>query len=367
MSCRRHTLAALVAVGWLAAPSFAGTAARASDAPLAGGSCPTSIGGIELGGLQRRLLVFTDGATDANWQSASKGYAGDVAVNGLLAQTRTSGTLAYAGTIATNAAGPGAWQRILGANLGQATVLPAQTALLDALDASLDDAFAQVDALAATPGFESRTPASLDGLDSTDGRAETIVVNVTSQMKVSSQIAVTGDAGDVYVLRWDEDADASNGYDGEVKFQSGGAIVPLGGLTAGNFVHVAGDINASGGGATPAAPYPQGPRLDGGRGALIGGGQDFSGGGFFTGYWLTTGEPGSAKTSSLSNAIFVGGWYSSAKKFSLTSGTSGVHVCPPAAVDRSPAGGPPPDGGGGAVLPPPDGGGPIPPPPGLPT
>ena len=33
-------------------------------------------------------------------------------------------------------------------------------------------------------------------------------------------------------------------------------------------------------------------------------------------------------TAPLSNGIFVGGWYSITNKFSMTSGTSGVHVCP---------------------------------------
>jgi len=70
--------------------------------------------------------------------------------------------------------------------------------------------------------------------------------------------------------------------------------VPHGGLTPANFVHVAGDINASGGGSTPPPPYPQGPRFDNGQGALVAGGADYNGGGFFTGYWLTNppGEKG---------------------------------------------------------------------------
>ena len=113
--------------------------------------------------------------------------------------------------------------------------------------------------------------------------------------------------------------------------------MPHGGLTAANFINVAGDLGSSGGGSNPAAPYPQGPRLDNGTGSLITGGTDWNGGGFFTGYWLTTGAPTRqlsnglwvGATSSLSNAIFVGGWYSITSKFSMTSGTSGVHVgCP---------------------------------------
>jgi len=90
----------------------------------------------------------------------------------------------------------------------------------------------------------------------------------------------------------------------------------------------AGDIDASGGGSTTARAYPQGPRFNNGAGALINGGADFGGGGFFTGYWLTTGDPVSGDTHSLSNAVFVGGWYTLSDKFSLTSGTSGVYVAP---------------------------------------
>lgn len=121
--------------------------------------------------------------------------------------------------------------------------------------------------------------------------SQTLVINVTSGFGISSQIDITGDANDAFILHWDTDANFSNGYDGQVKFQSGGAIVPHGGLKPTNFIHVAGDINASGGGSTPSAPYPQGPRLNDGQSALCTGCADFSGGGFFTGYWLTTGSP----------------------------------------------------------------------------
>jgi hypothetical protein len=175
----------------------------------------------------------------------------------------------------------------------------------------------------------------LNGLNTQDGVNKTYVINVTSGFDISTKINIRGDSGDVYVLRWDSDANFADGYEGLVKFKSGGAIVPLGGLTAGNFIHVAGDITASGGGSNPTTPYPQGPRLNNGTGALIANGKDFSGGGFFTGFWLTTGAPTASnnalvsggKTSPFSNAIFVGGWYSLSTSYSMTSGTSGVHVC----------------------------------------
>lgn len=294
------------------------------------------IGGIDLGNLPNYLFFFANGSQDANWQSASKGFVGDVAVNGQVASERTSGTVPYAGTIFTNDSTLGAWQKIVNDNPGQAAASFNNTALITDLTNQLNGAFAQINGLPVTPGFGSRSSASLDGLNTQNGVAETTVINVTSGLQVSSKIYITGDAGDVFVLRWDTDANAANGYQGQVKFQSGGAIVPQGGLTAGNFINVAGDINASGGGSNPSTPYPQGPRLDEGAGDLINGGKNFSGGGFFTGYWLTTGNPTSGDTSSLSNAIFVGGWYTLTDKFSMTSGTSGVHVSPNPATQSEP-------------------------------
>ena len=289
----------------------------------------STVGGVSLGGLQNLLFLFTNGSKDANWQSASKGFAGDVLINGLVASERTSGSFAYAGTISTNDSTLGAWQQIVDNNAGQAVAVTGAGAAVSAATTALNNAFAQINALAVTPGFENRSATSLNGLNTQNGVPETIVVNVTSGFQVSSQINITGDATDAFILRWDTDANPANGYQGQVKFQSGGAIVPRGGLTPGNFISVAGDITASGGGSTPPPPYPQGPRLNNGTGALINGGSDFSGGGFFTGYWLTTGNPATGETSSMSNAIFVGGWYSTTTKFSMTSGTSGVHICPP--------------------------------------
>lgn len=286
------------------------------------------IGGIDLGLLPNYLLVFANGSKDANWQGATKGFAGDVVVDGILAKERTSGGVPYAGTIFTNDQTVGRWERILDQNIGQAVASTGETSLVSGLTTSLVNAFAQINDLTVTPGYESRSAMSLDGINTVNGTTDRIVINVTSGFGISRTINVTGDAGDVFVLRWDTDADFANGYQGQVKFQSGGAIIPHGGLTPSSFIHVAGDIKSSGGGSNPPAPYPQGPRLDDGTGALVDGGRDFSGGGFFTGYWLTTGKPGKGESSSMSNGIFVGGWYTLATKFSLTSGTSGVHVCP---------------------------------------
>jgi uncharacterized repeat protein (TIGR01451 family) len=284
--------------------------------------CP-AVGAVPaLNSLTSLLFLFTDGSVDANWQGASKGFAGEVWVNGLLAKERTSGNVPYSGTIHTNDTSLGAWQAIVNANPGRAFASVANgsnTNVADylAYEADLMSAFAQINAKAVTSGYASRSAVSLNGLNTQNGIGETFVINVTSGFQVSSQINITGDANDVFILRWDTDANFSNGYQGQVKFQSGGAIVPLGGLSPANFIHVAGDINASGGGSNPPPPYPQGP-----GGGISG---NWNGGGFFTGYWLTTGND-KGETSSLSNAIFVGGWYSTTLKFSMTSGTSGVNV-----------------------------------------
>lgn len=290
-----------------------------------------------MGNLPNYLLFFENGSTDANWQGATKGFVGDVAVNGLIASERTSGSVPYAGTIYTNAPTLGAWQDIVNQNPGQAFGVTGATARISGLQTDLINAFHQINALPASPGFTSIDSSMLNGLNTQNGINETFVINVTSGFQISNELFVTGDPGDVYVLRWDTDADPTNGYQGQVKFQSGGAIVPQGGLTPANFISVAGDIDASGGGTTPLPPYPQGPRFNNGQGPLITGGSDFSGGGFFTGYWLTTGAPTTfdptsglfiGETHSLSNAIFVGGWYTLTTAFSMTSGTSGVYVAP---------------------------------------
>ncbi|MEQ1850425.1 MAG: SdrD B-like domain-containing protein [Chthoniobacteraceae bacterium] len=287
------------------------------------------IGPVDLSGLVNNyLFYFADGSVDANWQGATKGFAGNVLVDGKIASERTSGGVPFAGTIVTSDSTLGAWQSIINQNPTQAVAVYNQMALLMSSKAKLLSAMATIDGLIVTPGYSNRSATSLDGTNTMNGIPQTIVINVTSGFQVSSKINILGDASDVFILRWDTDSNPANGYQGQVKFQSGGAICPQGGLKASNFVHVAGDINASGGGSNPAAPYPQGPRTNNGTGTLISGAQNFNGGGFFTGYWLTTGDPVTGQTAPLSNAIFVGGWYTCSKKFSLTSGTSGVYVAP---------------------------------------
>jgi len=293
---------------------------------------PPENGKFCLGNLPQYHLVFTNGSTDANWQGATKGFIGDVAVNGLVASERTSGGVPYAGNLYTNAASQSAWQGILNQNTAQSQGFTNEGARISGLISDLDAAFANINDLDPTPGFESVSSTSLNGLNTEDGIAKIYVINITSGLQVSTKINITGEEGDLFILRWDSDGNPGNGYQGLTKFQSGGGIVPMGELWASNFINVAGDISSSGGGSTPDWPYPQGVRTDNGWGNLITNGKDFNGGGFFTGYWLTTGDPETGQTHSLSNAIFVGGWYTSSNKFSMTSGTSGVYVAPPAAI-----------------------------------
>ena len=91
---------------------------------------------------------------------------------------------------------------------------------------NLNNAFAQIKAMPAEPGYSSVSATSLDGLNTQNGIAETFVINITSGLQVSSKINITGDAGDIFILRWDTDGNPANGYQGTTKFQSGGAIVP---------------------------------------------------------------------------------------------------------------------------------------------
>ncbi|MBC7884781.1 MAG: DNRLRE domain-containing protein, partial [Saprospiraceae bacterium] len=292
----------------------------------------TIIGPVNMGNLTDHLFVFTDANIKANWQGASKGFVGNVAIDGIQADETTSGTVPYAGTIFTNDNTLDAWQNIVNDNAGQASGSTGQTAKLAQLESQLNSAFSQINALSPSPNYNGVSSTSLNGLNTQNNITETFVINITSGLSFSSKINITGDATDVFILRWDSDGNPNNGYQGQVKPQSGGAIVPFGGLKPSNFINVAGDITSSGGGIPPGinpnSPYPQGPRLNNGYGALISGGSDFSGGGFFTGYWLTTGNPTDGKTSSLSNGIFVGGWYSRTTEFSMTSGTSGVYFSP---------------------------------------
>jgi hypothetical protein len=101
--------------------------------------------------------VFADGRVDANWQGASKGFAGHVAVDGLQARERTSGNVPFAGTLTTNDRTAGAWQAILDRNAAQAQLRTNQVATIAALENDL------VSAIQAINGLEATATSSIGG------------------------------------------------------------------------------------------------------------------------------------------------------------------------------------------------------------
>ncbi|MCB0559403.1 MAG: hypothetical protein H6573_13480 [Lewinellaceae bacterium] len=243
--------------------------ANGSDIPDGGEpGIPTVIQPVvNLGNLTNYLFFFANGSSDANWQGATKGFAGDVAVNGIQADERTSGGVPYAGTIYTNDNTLSAWADIVDQN-DPSQVNPAQafgqtnqTSRISGLNSDLNSAFAQINALSPSAGYSSVSSTSLNGLNTQNSTPETFVINITSGLQVSSKINITGDANDIFILRWDSDGNPNNGYQGEVKFQSGGAIVPLGGLKPTNFINVAGAINSSGGGEQSTVPLSSGATI----------------------------------------------------------------------------------------------------------
>ena len=282
-----------------------------------------------MGNLPNYLFVFTNGSDELKFESSSKGFLGNVAVNGITADENASGTHAYAGNMYTNDGTLEQWQTLIDDNPGQSVRFLNETARLSALTTDFNDAMNQIAGLTATAGYTSVSAISLNGLNTQNGIAQTFVINITSGFTITTKINITGDAGDIFILRWDTDANPANGFQGQVFFENGGAIVPKGGLKPTNFINTAGDIKSNSGGVNPVAPYPQGPRYTDGAGALITGGTNFSGGGFFTGYWLTTGKPGDSKTTDLQNASFVGGLYSSSIRVKMKSNSGGVWISPP--------------------------------------
>ena len=68
------------------------------------------------------------------------------------------------------------------------------------------------------------SPRSLD--DYIISVRQTIPLNQDIKQCVSSKINITGDKYDYFIFLWDTDGNASNGYQGQDKFQSGGAIPP---------------------------------------------------------------------------------------------------------------------------------------------
>lgn len=160
-----------------------------------------------LGDLTNYLIFIGDGRDKANWQGASKGFIGDVVIDGIVADETSNGGVPYSGTIYTNEPNLGNWQDIFDENTppdvnpAQAFESTGNTGLITDLKAQLNSAFTKINALPVTSGYASVSSTWLDGLNTQNGISETFVINVTSGFSVSSQIEITGDADDVY-CRW---------------------------------------------------------------------------------------------------------------------------------------------------------------------
>ncbi len=165
--------------------AFLGPAAGASLAAVV--PPPVFIGGVNLGALPNYVMFISNGSGDANWQGATKGFVGDVAVNGVRAKERTSGGVPYAGTVFTNDSSLGAWQKIVDQNSGQASASFGQTTRINGLTADLVRAMQQINALPATAGYGGVSSSSLNGLNVRNGRNEVFVINVTSGLGFSSE------------------------------------------------------------------------------------------------------------------------------------------------------------------------------------
>ena len=232
-------------------------------------------GGSELlGELTDYLFVFTEAAGRAAWKGPSDNYVGDVALAGSDSRSMR-------------------------------------------LKQQFESAVTTIKSLQPTPGFENVDLSSLNGLDTRDGVNRTYVMNIT-RWDGRQVINIAGDAGDTFIFRWDSDPTTAH-PEGEVRFHSGGGINPLGDLTPTNFVHLAGQINASGGGQVPSGLRKYTEDLPG----------TASGGGYLTGYWLTLGDSARAQNPAMSRTRVIGGWFTSAKSFSITSSSAGIRVAPP--------------------------------------
>ena len=185
--------------------------------PLGQGASP-----VDLGNLPNYHFYFADGSGKAKIQSSSPGYYGDIAVNGDIAKEDSSGSFAYAGTIYTNHPNSiGKWQDFVDDNPTQAFVEFSQDQRIYDLDDDFNAAWTDLDSRTATRSYNTLTV--LSAVDFQDDNPETIVIDITGGFKIKDQIPIKGDAGDIFVLRWDR----ANNYDAEVKFQDGGAIVPV--------------------------------------------------------------------------------------------------------------------------------------------
>ena len=297
----------------------------------------TTFGGlVDMGGLTDFLYVFLDGSSKVNFNSGPQ--VGDIAVSGT-ADTSMSGNWDYSGDIVSGHTGAGDpdWARnnMVSSNPGN-TVTFGQQAAIGGLQNDFNAAVTQIKSLDATDGFANRSLSSLNGVDVSALAQNLFVVNVTSGFSTNSAVRINGRADQFFIFRWDQNLSTA-GFQGTVNFSGGGGLIPTGDLGPQNFLHVAGDLNSSGGGSRPAEfdDFNQ-ELLDGGFGGM-------GSGGYFAGYWLTFGAGGGApildgdgnitgytngKTSSFSNFNLLGGWYTNTTEASIVSGSKALYVEP---------------------------------------
>ena len=147
-------------------------------------------------------------------------------MNGVKANEKVDGSFAYSGTIYTNDVSLDEWQHIVDDNSNQARA-ELQSDRISGLESDFMNALVKINGLPVTSGFDGFTFDDLNGLNYQNGARDCIVINMV-ETETRDKIAVFGDAEDVFILRWDEDEDPSNGYQGQVAFRGGGAIVPMG-------------------------------------------------------------------------------------------------------------------------------------------
>ena len=291
---------------------------------------------VDMGDLTDYLYVFLDGSGDVNFNSGPQ--VGNIAVSGT-ADTRSSGNWDYSGNIVSGHTGPDdsdwAWDRLVNSNPGN-TVQFNQQAQIDGLRNDFNAAVTQINSLDATIGYESVSLGSLNNLDVSLDPGSLFVVNITSGFSTNSAVRISGREDQFFIFRWDEDL-TTDGFQGTVKFSGGGGLIPTGDLGPQNFLHVAGNLNSSGGGSRPEEfdDFNQ-ELLDGGFGGM-------GSGGYFVGYWLTFGANGgvpisdddgniigytNGKTSSFSNFNLLGGWYTNTTDASIVSGSKALYVEP---------------------------------------
>ena len=135
--------------GWM--PTSMAYADLSSRESQSSGAYSTIIGGVDLGNLPNYLFVFTDADASGDWHGPSDGFVGDIAINGDKSW-KPDKKIPYAGTIYTNEGKLKALQDLVEGNPGQAFYFTGETARISGLQTDLNNAFTQINALAATPG-----------------------------------------------------------------------------------------------------------------------------------------------------------------------------------------------------------------------